>query len=41
MIIEWCNPNLQKHSFAEAIIFNQNGLAVGFKVIVTKVEEEE
>jgi hypothetical protein len=41
MIIEWCNPNLQKHTIQEAVIWNQNGVAVGFKVKVSKVEDEE
>lgn len=37
MEIEWSNPLVQKHTISEAVIFNQNGVAVGHKVKVTDV----
>lgn len=41
MIIEWCDPTLQIHTIGKAVIWNQNGVAVGHKIIVSKVEVEE
>jgi hypothetical protein len=38
MIINWCDPTLQIHTIGSPIIFNQNGQAVGHKIIVSKVE---
>ena len=38
MKIDWCDPNLQIHTIGEAVIWNQNGVAVGHKIIVSKVE---
>jgi hypothetical protein len=41
MIIEWCDPTLQKHTIGEEVICNQNGVAVGHKIIVSKGEVKE